>query len=358
MTAQSQLIFVTGVAGYLGSHIVQQLLEGGYRVRGTARGVKIAQVKNAYASYGERFEVVEVNDVAVDDVSAYLIGVDAVMHTAAPLSNRPDTKEIMNGTIEGTINIIRQAEKAGITKVVYTSSIATVVNPSGALNAEGNPIKALDPLGPVMTSDDYNPITIEQALAAGDPFSAYVAGKSLAEKAVWDFAAAHPKLDITTLNAPFYFGPFAPGFAVPEPNMQALSTTRHIYRLLDPAGPFPPCGFVDVRDLTRVHVAALTAPRLAGVRKRLIVASPYDFSWKDGVSYIAEQRPELRSRLVADTSKAPDHANARFDLSRLEDVTGLKLDAFKTWQETILDTVDSLIALEKDWVSKGFAIGK
>lgn len=62
----------------------------------TARGVKIAQVKNAYASYGERFEVVEVNDVAVDDVSAYLIGVDAVMHTAAPLSNRPDTKEIMN----------------------------------------------------------------------------------------------------------------------------------------------------------------------------------------------------------------------------------------------------------------------
>ncbi|KAF7975887.1 hypothetical protein HWV62_8297 [Athelia sp. TMB] len=360
----SQLVFVTGVAGYLGAHLVQQLLEAGYRVRGTARGAKLAQVKNAYASYGKQFEAVEVNDVAVDDVSAHLVGVDAIIHSAAPLSNRSDREEIFTGTIEGTINIIRQAEKAGITRIVYTSTIAAVINPSGALDAAGNPLKIMDPLGPVMTSDgndspsdqNYNPITKEQALAAGDSFSAYAAGKSLAEKAVWEFAEAHPKLDITTLNPPFIFGPFAPGFSVPEPNLQALSTTRHIYRLLDPAGGFPPCGFVDVRDLARAHVAALNAPRIPAVRKRLVIASPYDFNWKDGVAYIAEQRPALKSRLFADTSKAPEHANARFDLSRLEQVTGIKADSYKSWQATILDTVDSLVSLEKEWVNKGFTV--
>lgn len=60
----------------------------------------------------------------------------------------------------------------------------------------------------ILFNTDYNPITKEQALAAGDPFSAYVAGKTLAEKAVWDFAEAHPKLDIFTCkNHPAQLAP-------------------------------------------------------------------------------------------------------------------------------------------------------
>lgn len=35
------------------------------------------------------------NDIAVDDVSEHLKGVDAVIHSAAPLANRPDPQEIM-----------------------------------------------------------------------------------------------------------------------------------------------------------------------------------------------------------------------------------------------------------------------
>lgn len=111
-----------------------------------------------------------------------------------------------------------------------------------------------------------------------------------------------------------------------------------------------------MRDLERAHVAALTAPHLPTVRNRLIVASPHDFGWKEAVAYIAKERPSLKARLVADTSKAPEHANARFDLSRLEQVTGIKADSFKSWQETVLDTVDALISLENEWISRGFSV--
>lgn len=116
---------------------------------------------------------------------------------------------------------------------------------------------------------------------------------------------------------------------------------------------------MDVRDLARAHVAALNSPSASVIgRKRLIVASPYDFNYKDAIEYIAEQRPELKARLISDTSKAPEHANAPWDLSRLEEVTGVKSESFKTWHETILDTVDALLALEKEWVKKGFTLSQ
>ena len=46
-------------------------------------------------SYGDKFEVVNVSDVAIDDISEHLKGVTAVIHTAAPLSSRGDAKFIL-----------------------------------------------------------------------------------------------------------------------------------------------------------------------------------------------------------------------------------------------------------------------
>ena len=110
-----------------------------------------------FSSYGDKFEVVSVNDVAVDDISEHLRGVDAVIHAAAPLPSKGDQKALLNasiyyifilggvftticlqGALAGSMNVIRQAEKAGIKKIVYTSSIVTVMNPSGSLTDQGN----------------------------------------------------------------------------------------------------------------------------------------------------------------------------------------------------------------------------
>ncbi|KAL9576090.1 MAG: hypothetical protein Q9212_007395, partial [Teloschistes hypoglaucus] len=60
------LVLVTGVNGYLGSHIADQFLEAGYRVRGTTRSNdKAAGVRELFTQkYGEgKFETVVVADM-------------------------------------------------------------------------------------------------------------------------------------------------------------------------------------------------------------------------------------------------------------------------------------------------------
>ena len=117
-------------------------------------------------------------------------------------------------------------------------------------------------------------------------------------------------------------------------------------------------GYIDVRDLARAHVSALKSPPEAAIgRKRLLIASPHGLNYKRAVEFIAEKRPELKDRLV-DANKAPVFPldTMPLDLDRVEAVTGVKVDSYISWQDTILDTVDELIKLEKDWVSKGFSV--
>jgi hypothetical protein len=53
-------------------------------------------VREFFASYGDKFQAVLVNDIAMDDISEHLKGVDAVMHVAAPLPSKGDPKTIVN----------------------------------------------------------------------------------------------------------------------------------------------------------------------------------------------------------------------------------------------------------------------
>lgn len=73
------------------------------------------------------------------------------------------------------------------------------------------------------------------------------------------------------------YGPLAQGFSAPEPNYEGLSTDLNIYRLLTPDGVFPTfASYIDVRDVARAHVAALTAkPESVVGRKRIVMSSPH-----------------------------------------------------------------------------------
>jgi len=64
---KDSLILVTGVNGYIGSHVADQLLQAGYRVRGTTRDLEKVKVLKQYweTEYGSgRLEVVVVEDMS------------------------------------------------------------------------------------------------------------------------------------------------------------------------------------------------------------------------------------------------------------------------------------------------------
>ena len=59
-----QLVLVTGANGYIALWTVRRLLEEGFSVRATVRAESKAEVfQKLFASYGDRFQWVEVADI-------------------------------------------------------------------------------------------------------------------------------------------------------------------------------------------------------------------------------------------------------------------------------------------------------
>ena len=90
--SEPKTIFVTGASGFIAKHIVLQLLEAGYNVRGSVRNqTKADEVRRAVASHlkdaanlDARLSFVELDLTSDDGWEQALDGVDALLHTASP----------------------------------------------------------------------------------------------------------------------------------------------------------------------------------------------------------------------------------------------------------------------------------
>ncbi|KAH8827389.1 hypothetical protein DL96DRAFT_1556467 [Flagelloscypha sp. PMI_526] len=312
-------ILVSGASGFLGTHIVNQLLSYGYNVRALARGSKVAVLKAAYADVGDRVEVFEINDISHDAFPEVFVGIDALIHSASPLPGRGEPAALINAAVEGTLNIVRQAEKAGIKIIVVTGSIVSVTNPDNSLTSN--------------------------------------ASKKYAELAAWEWADGHPHVDLTFINPPYLYGPLTPQLrAIIEsgkPNDYSLfSTTTSIYQLLFPNGSFTPFRmYGSVEDIAKLHVLALKGKPASEVgRKRFIVANPLVIDWNEALEVLKKEKPELAGRFIQGKAEAPKPL-PKLEYERLEDVLGFKGTDFTPFETTLLTTIDSLLEVEKKWIA-------
>jgi nucleoside-diphosphate-sugar epimerase len=131
-----------------------------------------------------------------------------------------------------------------------------------------------------------------------------------------------------------------------------MGTNGYVYGLIagEPGRPVPeydiiPPLSVDVRDVARAHVLALKVP-FSDAPKRFILSSS-TFTWKEAIELLAEARPELKGRLAVITGKEPPVPPfATLDTSATAVILGLK--NFVKWQDTVLDTIDEQVRLEKE----------
>ena len=84
-------VLITGANGYLATWVIKKYLEAGYSVRGAVRSIsKSAFLKDKFGHYGDRFELVAVEDITKDGAFDEAVrGVDAIAHTASPLQINP-----------------------------------------------------------------------------------------------------------------------------------------------------------------------------------------------------------------------------------------------------------------------------
>eukprot|EP00026_Physarum_polycephalum_P013876 Phypoly_transcript_14329.p1 GENE.Phypoly_transcript_14329~~Phypoly_transcript_14329.p1 ORF type:complete len:233 (+),score=45.49 Phypoly_transcript_14329:244-942(+) len=197
-------VLVTGATGYLGAHVVSQLLKRGYHVRAAVRNQKKGELlANIFSAHKERLEFVLVDLSKPDSFNGIMEGLTGVFHVAAPLPGSLKTsvkEDFLDPAIEGNLGLLRAAAKvSSIKRVVITSSIAALVELTSSDTSH------------IFTDKDWNSWTYETAKALEGPHAdimAYAASKKLAEKAAFDFVANEkPAFDVVTILPSFMFGP-------------------------------------------------------------------------------------------------------------------------------------------------------
>ncbi|KAH8107518.1 hypothetical protein DFH11DRAFT_1636391 [Phellopilus nigrolimitatus] len=341
MVINKGLVLVTGASGFVGSNIVALLLAEGYSVRAVARGEKADVLRAAFE--GKSIEVVEIADITTGDFTQALKNVVAVIHCAFPFSGAATSQDMLTTAIEGTLNVLRQAFKAGVMKFVLTSSWGTHVNPDLKQQYQG------------LTFDENSWGNVTKQDLRNNPMWIYMGTKIFVEKAVWKFAAENAALDLACINPPFIYGPFVEGVVPASP--AAAGTNSFVYGLIsgEPGRalpPFPSPYFVDVRDVALAHVRALDAPKApANTHKRFLVAGGA-FTWAAAAEHLAVVRPELKARLPDTSSGTPlPDTLSKNDVGLAAKMLGLK--EYIPWEKTIEDTIDNLLVLEKTlWAKK------
>ena len=131
-------VLLTGASGFIGGNLSLALVERGYQVRALVRpgGNTWAMDSMGSASPG-RIEKVAGDILEPDSIQRAIAGCRAVFHCAAVYTFwSKDPAVVYRVNVDGTVNLLNAARQAGVDKVVYTSTVATILLPPVGLGVE------------------------------------------------------------------------------------------------------------------------------------------------------------------------------------------------------------------------------
>ncbi len=215
-------IFLTGATGFVGSHVARSLGAAGAELRLLTR--KTSRTEHLE---GLHADLVTGDLLAPENLRSAISGCDALVHVAADYRLWvPDPKTMYAANVEGTKALLRLARETSVTRVVYTSSVATM----GFLS-DGTVV------------DEDTPVSIANMIGH------YKRSKFLAEQEA--IAAARLGQRVVILNPTT---PIGANDAKPTP------TGRIVVDFLNrkfPAYVDTGLNLVDVQSVAAMHVAAL-----------------------------------------------------------------------------------------------------
>ena len=207
VTSSDGPIAVTGASGYVGSHVVVALVKHGYTVRACVRDSNNPDKTEHLLAlnggdYPGRVELFTANLLEEGSYDIPFTDCSAVLHAGTPMpyggANNP--RQIYDGAINGTKNVLNSVKKVGTVKrFIYTSSFAAIHHPmsSGYVYTEkdwASDNRESDP--------SWNPSKIDK-----DGEMAYAMAKVETEHMAYDFAEKDGRFDVISVCPIAVLGP-------------------------------------------------------------------------------------------------------------------------------------------------------
>jgi len=323
-------VVVTGGTGYIAGFVIKEFLEAGYAVRASvrseAKGLALAQL----------FDNENLSTFVADLTSEQgwhdgIMGTDGpadgLIHVASPLGTGKETVEELSAiALGGTLNVLKAAKTAGLSRVVMTSSeaAATALRSTTATLTED------------FWTDEANP-----------ELDAYRLSKVRAERAAWDFAKKND-LQLTTILPGAVFGPIL--------DLQTISSNEIILAMLNGKLPFTvKVTFETSNTVDLAHLHRLAFEQEIAIGQRYLAASQ-KITMPEIAQLLLQHFPDQKSpkiivphwsiRLLAHF--IPELRAFKPMLGRKYSYTTQKAETELGWQqqsseETILQTAQSLI---------------
>jgi len=236
-------VLVTGATGFVAGHCIGDLLARGYDVRGTVRNVRTADLAHLHPAIEKasgEFDLAEATLDADEGWAEAASGCDYVLHVASPIPFKAPRHEdeLIRPAVDGTTRVLTAAAKAGVKRVVCTSSLDVITRNKSTATRQ-------------RTEADWSELA---------ECNAYAKSKLLAERRAWDLAADHG-IELAVVH---------PGAIIGPPlQVKRESSADIVRRMLAgemPAIPPLNLAYTDVRDLAAVHRLALETPEAKGNR--------------------------------------------------------------------------------------------
>ena len=206
-------------------------------MRGTVRNakdtVRLEPIKEEFGDLWNELDLVEADLLNKESLKAAIEGWTYVIHVASPvpLYEPEDENEVIKPAVEGTKDIFRACQEAGVSRIVITSSISAIED----FNLE--------------ECNEYTELPLNEPWV-----NAYRKSKYLADKCVWEMVNEKDnKLEAISLLPGLITGPV---FLKND-----FTSKKAIQVLLEEKYPFWPeiyISCVDVRDCAQAHLNALT----------------------------------------------------------------------------------------------------
>jgi nucleoside-diphosphate-sugar epimerase len=275
-------VLVTGGTGFVGAHIILQLLQKGYNVKTTLRSLNSkSKVMDTLKSNGittfDNLAFVEADLSKDDHWDEAMNGCDYVLSVASPVffTIPKDENEAIRPAVDGIVRVLKAARNANVKRVVMTSNFGAV----GFSNKKKNS---------VTTEADWT-----------DPneigLSCYEKSKLLAERAAWDFIKKEGgHLEFATINPVAILGP-----SLSAHISGSFGLLEHLVDGSMKAIPNIPLNIIDVRDVADLHIRAMTNPDAKG--QRFIASADGQISLPEIAALIKNKTPDVAKRVSTKT---------------------------------------------------------